>query len=186
MIRAVLLLWGAPAAGKTSIARHVVTLYRARTGRLLPHLNTDAIRRAITGDEYIAAMRPAIYAGILTIAQRLIEAGLAVLLDGNYVDQVRRREVKDMARRNQVQLIDALVHCTLESRLARNRSRPATERIPEHYVVHAHWKASKAIAEAALVVDSDRLSCAEAATEILALLEQNMPVEDWGTPEDDR
>ena len=33
MSRTILLLWGAPAGGKSSIAREIVALYRNRTGR---------------------------------------------------------------------------------------------------------------------------------------------------------
>ena len=117
-------------------------------------------------------MRAAVYDGILMLAQRLLEAGFAVLLDGNYLNRARRREVQDMACKLQVQLVDVLVHCTLESRLARNRTRPEAECVPEHYVVHAHGEATKATAEATLVIDSDYTSFDEAAHRILALFEQ--------------
>ena len=148
-----MLLWGAPAAGKTSVARHLVEGYRARTGRVLPRLGTDDIRRAVLGQDFVAEVRNSVYDGIVAMCERITADGLDVLVDGNYLDGWRRRQIVDVCARTSARLISAHVHCTLEERLRRNALREGAEHVPEEWVRKAHDMAVAALPDASLVID---------------------------------
>lgn len=167
----IVLLWGAPAGGKSSIARELVAMHRHKTGRSLPWMSTDAISRTMVGDEFVPELRPIIYDGLLTLASGAVDAGLDVILDGNYVQSAHREKVCRLAESKGALLVSALVHCQLTSRLARNRSRPQSELIPDAYVEMAHNDAFRAQAEATTVIDTDVLSPSEAAAKIWLALE---------------
>jgi len=167
---AVILLWGAPAAGKTSVARCLVEGYRARTGHLLPRLGTDDIRRAIIGAEFIAEVRNSVYDGIVSICEKIAEAGLDCLVDGNYLDGWRRRQIVDVCFRTSSRLISAHVRCDLDERLRRNALRPASEQVPEPWVRQAHELAERNVGDASIVVDGVRETPESAATRLLDAL----------------
>lgn len=163
-----LLLWGAPAAGKTSIARAVSEGYRARVGHVLPKLVTDELRRTILGAEFIAEVRNSVYDGIVAMADRIATAGLDCLIDGNYLDGWRRRQIEDVASRAGARFVRVMVHCGLEDRLARNAARPALERVPDEWVRQAHAMAEANREDADLVVDTAAERAEAAAPRILA------------------
>jgi predicted kinase len=168
----ILLLWGAPAAGKTSIMRGVRAEYRARTGRSLPCLGTDDLRRAVIGTEYDSDVRNAVYTGIVTMVDSLLEAKMDVLVDGNYLDQWRRQELIDVAQRHQARLASVLVHCTLASRLSRDSARPPEEHVPETYVRHAHECSETFLEDNDLLIDTDSVAPPEAVRMVMALVDQ--------------
>lgn len=149
-----MLLWGAPAAGKTTVARAILDGYRAGAGVILPRLGTDDIRRAILGSEFIAEVRNSVYDGILAMVDRIADAGLDCLVDGNYLDGWRRRQLEDVASRHDARMVRALVHCGLEQRLARNRVRSGIELVPEEWVREAHEKAEASRGDADVLIDT--------------------------------
>lgn len=166
----VLLLWGAPAAGKSTIARLVLEGYRARTGRVLPRLGTDEIRRAILGQEFVAEVRNAVYDGIVSIVERVTADGLDVMVDGNYLDGWRRRQLIDVCGRTSARLVSVHVWCGLEERLRRNAMRTGTEKVPEEWVRQAHTMAEGCHGEADHVVDGAGERPAEVAGRLLDAL----------------
>lgn len=164
----VLLLWGAPAAGKTSVARCLREEYRVRTGKLLVRLGTDEIRRAILGEEFVAEVRNAVYDGIVAIAERVTADGLDCLVDGNYLDGWRRRQLSDVCARTSARLVSAHVWCNLDERLRRNALRSGTHRVPEEWVRKAHALAEESRADADTCVDGATEQPGDAADRLLA------------------
>lgn len=162
----IILLWGAPAAGKTAVARALVEGWQARGGRRLFHLASDRISRAVVGPTYVAELRPAVYRGMAAMADELLQAGLDVILDANYLQPQQRREILAMALTRGRHLASVHVTCGLASRLARNRARAATEQVPEHRVAELHALAESSAHEADLLVDTDLDSLEEAAERV--------------------
>lgn len=166
----VLLLWGAPAAGKTTVARSVLDGYRARTGRVLPRLGTDEIRKAILGEAFIAEVRNAVYDGIVSIVERVTTDGLDVLVDGNYIDGWRRRQLVDVCARTSARFVSAHIWCALDERLQRNSSRTGVDAVPEVWVRQAHSLAEQCRDDCDLVIDGAIEPPQEAAARLLSTL----------------
>ena len=166
----VLLLWGAPAAGKSTVARALLEGYRERRGHVLPRLGTDEIRRAILGAEFVAEVRNAVYDGIVSIVERVTADGLDCLVDGNYLDGWRRRQLVDVCARTSTRLVTAHIWCALDERLRRNALRTGTEHVPEEWVRHAHALAEATRDEADHLVDGATERPAAAAARLLAAL----------------
>ncbi|MHB2017980.1 MAG: ATP-binding protein [Candidatus Xenobia bacterium] len=159
----IVLLIGAPAAGKTSVAH---ALLSRLAPQVVPHLRTDAIRQSMVGNTWSPHLRLAAYEGVLAMAASLTAHGLPVLIDGNYLDAAERARIQALPGR----LLRVLVHCSLPSRLARNRLRQPSERVPEERIAQAHTAAEALKVSVDLVVDTDVEPPEDAALHILNAL----------------
>lgn len=163
------MLWGAPAAGKTRIARGVVAHCRAR-GEVLPHLSSDAIRRSLDVGPYLPPVRAVVYEGMQAMLESALSADLPVLLDANYLDDERRRRVCEAVAARGGRLLSVLVRCDLDARRERNGRRNDDERVPDAYLAAAHQRAEGLRGEADLVLDTDVLTPEEAVSAITGWL----------------
>jgi predicted kinase len=167
----VIMLWGAPAAGKTTVARALLEELRSKRGLILPHLSTDQLSRAIVGEEFVSEVRRALYEGLITIADQILLAGGGVLLDGTFLTPALRENVRRMARERRAVFISVQVACSLNVRKLRNAARAAAERVPDAWLERAHYSALAGKTHGDLVVDTERLPAKEAVEQILDLME---------------
>lgn len=100
----------------------------------LIYLSTDQLRETISGPNYLASIRPSIYRGIQSIAERALASGHHVLIDGNYLDAAHRGPLLRLFRRLRVRVLKVLVTCSLQGALRRNSGRVGAERVPEEYL----------------------------------------------------
>ena len=163
------MLWGAPAAGKTRIARGVVEHCRAR-GEVLPHLSSDEVRASLDVGPYVPALRPVVYAGLQAMLESALANHLDVLLDANYLDDQRRKMVRAAVVAAGGRLLSVLVRCGLEARRERNGRRNAVERVPDAYLVEAHERSEALRGEADLLLDTDVLTLDEAISAVTGWL----------------
>lgn len=166
----VVMLWGAPAAGKTTVARALLEELRVRRGLVLPHLSTDLLSRAILGDQFVSDVRRALYEGLITIADQILMAGGGVLLDGTFLNPDLRAQVREMARSRRAVLISVQVACSLATRRGRNNARPDAERVPDAWLVRAHYSALAGKTHGDLTLDTELWSTAACVERILELM----------------
>ena len=160
-----LLLWGAPAAGKTTLAKSILDYWASRN-LVVPHLSSDALNRAMIGEQFQKELRPVIYEGLLTMAESILKTGRGLVLDGTFLEQEARNRIREMASLQ----VHVQVTCPLSLRLQRNVARPDSERVPNIWVRDAHYKAEFAKRDANLVIDTSELSQSEARNQILNTL----------------
>ncbi|GMU57914.1 MAG: hypothetical protein AMXMBFR33_70600 [Candidatus Xenobia bacterium] len=152
----IVLLFGPPAAGKSSLARELVARYRALGGTPpLIYLGTDPLREMIAGRSFVASIRPSVYEGMRVMAERAARDGHHVVLDGNYLEPGRIRPIATLARRLGARLLKVLVTCSLELGLRRNAGRLGTERVPEDYLRQVYARVRAARRQADMVIDQD-------------------------------
>lgn len=164
----IVLLYGPPGAGKSSLAREVLRRYRAITqDPPLLYLGTDSLRETVSGHTYVASVRPTIYEGLLTMTETAARSGHHVLVDGNYLDEAHRRPLLEMAQQAGLRLLKVLVHCPLELGLKRNAGRVAPERVPEDYLRSVYARVDQALGDADFIVD---IPDSDASQHILAWL----------------
>ncbi|NDD30596.1 MAG: hypothetical protein EB084_20240 [Proteobacteria bacterium] len=161
----VVLLWGAPAAGKTSVARAVVASC-ARADVTVLHLSSDAVRAALHAGPYLRALQGVVYDGLQAMLESAMAAGLTVLLDANYLDAGRRGRVRAAVASRGGSLLSVQVACSVGSRRARNDARPLTQQVPADYIEDAHGRAEAQQGDADVVVDTDTCTADEAARRI--------------------
>ncbi|MFN8614284.1 MAG: ATP-binding protein [Vulcanimicrobiota bacterium] len=143
------LCWGAPAAGKSTVAR----LFCARHG--VPRLSSDAVNQALIGDRFMAELRPAIYEGLLAMGQAILARGGRLVMDGTFLEAASRARVKQLCQDQGAVFVSLQVQCSLGERLRRNALRPDCERVPEDWLMNAHCRAALG-AQGELAVDSQR------------------------------
>ncbi len=168
--RFIIMLWGAPAAGKTTVARNLLGELRRRRGLTLPHLSTDQLNRAILGEDFVGDVRGALYDGLIAMAGNILGAGGAVLLDGTFLYPEMRERIRNLARERRAVLVSVQVACALPTRRLRNAQRPDAERVPEAWLERAHYRAMAGRFHSDLVVDTEALSTEEAVERILELM----------------
>lgn len=132
----VVLCWGAPAAGKSTVAREYCRRHQ------LPRLSSDAVNQALVGDRFLAELRPAIYNGLLAMAASILETGGRLVLDGTFLDRKARDLVKALAEQHGAVFLSLQIVCSLDERLRRNQLRPEGERVPEEWLRQAHCRAA--------------------------------------------
>ena len=153
-----ILLFGPPAAGKSSLARDLLTRYRA-LGASTPllYLGTDALRETIAGLAYVPSARAVVYDGVRALLISSLASGHHVLVDGNYLDLEHRDALLEAAAGCGARLIKVLVSCPLELGLRRNASRLGDERVPEEYLREVYGRVEGARAVADLILDSKEI-----------------------------
>lgn len=151
----IVLCWGAPAAGKSTVAREFCRRHQ------LPRLSSDAVNQALIGDRFLPELRPAIYQGLFAMAEAILERGGRLVLDGTFLNPGSRAQVKALAEKHSAVYLSLQVQCSLGERIRRNALRPDSERVPEEWLRNAHCRAALS-GQGELAVDSQRLS--EAAT----------------------
>jgi len=146
----VLLCWGAPAAGKSTVAKTFCQRHQ------VPRLSSDAVNQALIGDRFQAELRPVIYQGLLAMAEAILQSGGRLVLDGTFLDPTSRRQVALLAQTYGAVFLSLQVQCSLGERLRRNALRPPAERVPDAWLSNAHSRAAlTSLGE--LTVDSQRL-----------------------------
>lgn len=143
------LCWGAPAAGKSTVARQFCARHR------LPRLSSDAVNQALIGDRFMAELRPAIYQGLLAMAEAILEKGGRLVLDGTFLDPAAREQVRQLCERHGAVFVSLQVQCSLGERLRRNALRGDSERVPDDWLMNAHCRAALS-SRGELAVDSQR------------------------------
>jgi diguanylate cyclase (GGDEF)-like protein len=144
-----ILLFGPPAAGKSSLARDLLAHYRALAVETpLLYLGTDALRGTISGPNYLPTARSVVYDGMLALLLSALRSGHHVLVDGNYLDREQRDQLLLAVAEQHGRLFKVLVSCRLEVGLRRNAARLPGERVPEEYLPEARTVAD-------LVLDSE-------------------------------
>ena len=170
MAGAVVLLFGPPAAGKSSLARELLTRYRALGPEPpLLYLGTDALRETISGRNYVASARSVVYAGVVGLLEAALGTDHNVLVDGNYLEPEYREQITTAVARSGSRLLKVLVTCRLEVGLRRNSSRMPDERVPDDYLEKVYARVPEAREDSDIALDSER-SLAGCETEILTWL----------------
>lgn len=157
MAGAVILLFGPPAAGKSSLARELLTRYRAIGGEPpLLYLGTDALRETITGRGYVASARSVVYSGVLGLLEAALSSGHNVLVDGNYLEPEYRAQLAEVVSRCGSRLLKVLVFCRFDIGLRRNSTRMPDERVPDEYLQKVYALVAQARQDSDLALDSER------------------------------
>jgi predicted kinase len=142
------LCWGAPAAGKSTLAQRLAQKLGA------PRLSSDAVNHALIGDRFEPQLRPAIYQGLLAMAASLLQNGGKVVLDGTYLHRSARQEIEQLAQQLGVVWLSVQVDCAFSIRVERNAQRPDAQRVPESWLCSAHSRAQLGRREAHCYLDT--------------------------------
>jgi diguanylate cyclase (GGDEF)-like protein len=170
MTGSAILLFGPPAAGKSSLARDLLTRYRAIGAEpALLYLSTDSLRETISGKAYLPTARAVVYDGVLALLASALRNGHHVLVDGNYLDPSHRDRLTEVVAQCQARLLTVLVSCRLEIGLRRNSGRMPSERVPEAYMREVYGRLDAARQVADLSFDSEE-SLAGHESEVLTWL----------------
>jgi len=145
----VLLCWGAPAAGKSTVAKAFCQQHQ------VPRLSSDAVNQALIGDRFQAELRPVIYQGLLAMAEAILQNGGRLVLDGTFLAPASRHQVAQLAQTYGAVFLSLQVQCSLGERLRRNALRPPAERVPDAWLSNAHSRAALA-SLGELTVDGQR------------------------------
>ena len=166
----VVMLWGAPASGKTTIASGLKPRLEQEYGLPVCHLSPDALNQAIVGDRFLASIREALYRGAMAMLEAMLNSQHLVLLDGTFLSRDLRGRVAKLAQTRGAALISVHITCTYPSRAARNAARPDSSRVRPEWMRKAHYQALAARAEADLIIDSDRCDADQAVESVLTYL----------------
>ena len=153
----IILLWGAPAAGKSTLARSIAEHYEKKWGHALCHLGTDRMNQAVVGDVFDPQIRTSLYQGILSLAETLLASGRSVLIEGTFLNESWRVDLETLSERLGVKLLSVQVECRLAVRESRNDRRLETERVPGGYLQHSHHLAKIQAGDADYVFDTELL-----------------------------
>lgn len=151
----IILLWGAPAAGKSTLARSLANEYLRRADHTLPHLGTDKLNQSVIGQRFEGRIRTRLYDCIFTLAEGLLKAEQPVMLEGTFLNRRLRDQVGALAEKAGVKLISVQVECRLALREARNGTRRESDHVPEEFLRQAHALAKEQIATADFVFDTE-------------------------------
>lgn len=162
----VVLLWGAPAAGKTTIANRFVEHWY-RVGVTVGHLGTDRFNHVAFGGHFDGTVRAGLYQGMFTMVEEFLKVGRPLLVEGTFLDLAQRQRMAQLCRRWGARYLSVCVECPLNARLWRNRMRPVTDRVPEDWLRRAHGLAQ---AEADLRLDTYKRSPESALEQLLSKL----------------
>ena len=168
-----IILVGAPAGGKSSIARAFQSLFESRVSRPLYWLATDAIRKSIACEDYGEPLKQAVYDGMFAISKKLYAERYDLLLDANFVDPTRRETFLNLSAPND-KPFTVLVTCDLKTREFRNQSRPSSQRVADDYLRQAHQDAQAFADSADLVLDTNNVSPIENATLLFRQLDRRI------------
>jgi predicted kinase len=161
------LCWGAPAAGKSTVSRAWCAQFQAA----LPRLSSDGVNQALIGESFDPIIRPAIYEGLLTMAEGLLRRSRPVVLDGTFLDYQTRKSVAELAQACEAVFVSVHVYCPLALRIARNAARPISERVPDCWLRQAHARAHHGGRDSHLRLDTSQTPVEEATEQIgVALL----------------
>lgn len=150
-----ILLWGVPAAGKSTLAYDLVRVFADKFGRELCHLGTDRLNQAILGDQFHQDVRSCLYEGILNLADGLLSKGKSVLVEGTFLKPDWRHRLSDLAAHHNARYIKVQIECRLSLVLQRNAARTQTQRVPEDFMRKAHQSARDQAKDSDFVFDTE-------------------------------
>lgn len=151
----ILLLWGAPAAGKSTLCEHLKTEYQHRLGKRLCHLGTDRLNQAVLDDHFEAGLRHALYEQLIALSGRLLADGRPLLLEGTFLDDAWRQRLAEVARHQGARLLSVQLECRLSVRAARNQRRPEHLLVPDKFLRQSHHRAKSQLTEGDFVFDTE-------------------------------
>ena len=151
----ILLLWGAPAAGKSTLANNIVKLYSDRFGAELCHLGTDRLNRAVLGEKFDGEIRESLYSSIMSLSEQLLAKCRPILVEGTFLNEAWRRRLREVGKIHSVPLLSVQIECRLALREQRNSGRAEAELVPARYLRLSHERAKNQAAEADFVFDTE-------------------------------
>lgn len=169
-----LLLWGAPAAGKSTLTELLLDRLRRAHHRPVCHLGTDSLNQTLLGPCFDPEIRPALYEGLLNMVEGSLAVRRSVLVEGTFLDPTYRGRLWETATRLRIPIFSVSVHCGLPSRLERNRRRSAEALVPNDYLLRSHRNSRAQFGQAHLLVDTEQLSPQQAADLVLESLEHHL------------
>jgi len=172
-------LTGLPASGKSVIARALLQQLQAR-GVDCAVLESDVLRGLITPrPKYDAAERDLFYAALAHLGEFLVQRGVAVLFDAT----ANRRAYRDAARERIARFAEIFVSCPLEVCEARDpKGLYRRAREGSASTLPGAQASYEAPLQPDLVLHSDRTDPAQAAGQVVALLERRGWLPHGGTP----
>lgn len=153
----IILLWGAPAAGKSTLASSIARLYSDKFGVELCHLGTDRLSQAILGDSFDADIRDSLYASLMELSSQFLKKNRSILVEGTFLEPRWRRELEAVAGLYAVPLLSVQIECRLALREQRNRGRAEAELVPEGFLRNSHERAKNQLGDADFVFDTELL-----------------------------
>lgn len=162
-------LTGLPGSGKSTIARALLEQLQAR-GADCAVLESDALRRLITPrPKYDEAERDVFYAAMANLGEFLVRRGVPVVFDAT----ANRRAYRDAARSRIARFAEVFVSCPLELCQARDpKGLYRRARQGSASTLPGAQASYEPPLQPELVLHAERTSPAEAAREIVALLER--------------
>ena len=167
------LLWGAPAAGKTTLAELILKKTRDQ-GLVVGHLSPDALNQTVVGDHYHKTLRPALYDTIFTLSRSFLQPNSGLLLDGTFLRPEARARVFRLAAESNACLISVQTTCSLECRLRRNGDRPEHLQVPVEWLREALRVAHYQRRAADLLLDTEALDPHRCCHQTLKSLERRL------------
>jgi predicted kinase len=159
-----LLFCGIPGSGKTTIA----TIVAQRLSRAVL-VQTDSVRAMIAHPKYAGGESRFVYGAALSIAGEALRSRYDAILDGTFPkEEFRREALSSLSRLSAWQLV---VHVTCDPELALQRNAARKEVVPEETIVriYQHFE----VPRNAVTLDTGRLGPADAAMQLLSILEQD-------------
>lgn len=149
----IVLCWGAPAAGKSTISRALCDTLATT----VPRLSSDGINQALIGSHFDPGLRPVIYDGLLGMAESILRTNRGLVLDGTFLNHQTRRQVAELAECCGAVYLAVQVECPLHLRISRNQVRPPSERVPDKWLRDAHARAHHSGSDSHVRIDTSQI-----------------------------
>jgi predicted kinase len=158
-----LLFCGVPGSGKTTIA----TALSLKLSRAVL-VQTDQVRAMLAHPRYTGAESRFVYGSAIATAGQALRFRYDTILDGTFPkEEFRREALSSLARFSVFQLV-VYVTCDLATALRRNAARK--EAVPEETIVRIYQNFDAP--RNAVTLDTETLEAADAAAQVLSILEQ--------------
>ena len=154
----ILLLWGAPAAGKSTLARYVVELYSKVHRVGLCHLGTDRLNQSVLDGRFDGEIRESLYGSLVHLTEELVSKGRPVLVEGTFLKPAWRERLLWVARCRGVPALSVQIECRLALRESRNQGRSNADFVPQKFLRTSHEEAKNQLGDADFVFDTELMN----------------------------